>query len=239
VLNLRLTRDPAETTDGALFYEDLEADKTHTAPDAAILALGGRRLVANLRCTDISKRRVEEVFAAEFGYSSFVDPETHEGECVMKSDMNALHDGRIIRCPAPREGAGVVYQRVLNNETEGGFVVDLRVPVFRGHVPFVYLKHRPLANRFSNTNAFVRIAGSAEIFSDNELAGILRFCEAIGLDYGELDVLRDSAGGKIYIIDVSKTPWGPPNHLTPWQEDWCLARMADFFERHIMVPATP
>jgi hypothetical protein len=237
VLNLRLTRDLAAPADGAMFYEDLEADKTHARPDAAIRALGGRRFVANLGCTDVSKVRVERAFVTEFGYSSFVDPETHAGVCVMKSDLNALHDGRIIRCPAPRE-PGVVYQKVLNNETGGGFVVDHRVPVFRGHVPFVYLKHRPLETRFSNTNAFVRIAQPDAVFSADELAGIVRFCAAIGLDYGELDVLRDKADGRIYIIDVSKTPWGPPNHLTPWQEDWCLARFADFFERHLMVPET-
>lgn len=32
----------------------------------------------------------------------------------------------------------------------------------------------------------------------------------MGLDYGELDILRNNLDGRIYVVDVNKTLWGPP-----------------------------
>lgn len=37
-----------------------------------------------------------------------------------------------------------------------------------------------------------------------------RACRIMGLDYGELDVLRDTEDGKLYVADVNNTPWDPP-----------------------------
>src|SRR5215218_6726579 len=45
----------------------------------------------NGRCTDISKRRVEEASRAVLGYGAGVDPRRFEGVCVRKSDQNAVH----------------------------------------------------------------------------------------------------------------------------------------------------
>ena len=45
---------------------------------------------------------------------------------------------------------------------------------------------------------------------DPSIAAVLRdaaaFCEAVGLDFGALDVLHDDAG-RHYIIDMNVTPW--------------------------------
>lgn len=49
---------------------------------------------------------------------------------------------------------------------------------------------------------FRRCCGEAEL--------LLRLCRALGLDYGELDVLRDVEDGKLYVVDVNNTPWAPP-----------------------------
>jgi hypothetical protein len=38
---------------------------------------------------------------------------------------------------------------------------------------------------------------------------LLRFCAAIALDYGELDVLRDNDSGRIYVVDANRTPIRP------------------------------
>jgi hypothetical protein len=35
----------------------------------------------------------------------------------------------------------------------------------------------------------------------------------MGLEFGELDILRDNLSQKIYILDVNNTPSGPPNHI--------------------------
>ena len=49
---------------------------------------------------------------------------------------------------------------------------------------------------------------------NNEIVLINKFCESFGLEYGEIDVVRDFSSGNIYILDVNKTPWGPPNGLS-------------------------
>ena len=49
----------------------------------------------------------------------------------------------------------------------------------------------------------------AEIFSADEIAAIGRFCAAMRLDWGGLDILRDRADGRIYVVDVNKTDVGP------------------------------
>src|SRR5262245_42924108 len=46
----------------------------------------------NGRCRDISKRTVERVFAAVFGYPLALDPLTHQGMCLRKSNRNYVKD---------------------------------------------------------------------------------------------------------------------------------------------------
>jgi len=49
--------------------------------------------------------------------------------------------------------------------------------------------------------------------SEQECQDIIMYCRRIGLEYGEIDILRSDEDGKIYIIDVNNTPWWPPNKL--------------------------
>lgn len=65
-------------------------------------------------------------------------------------------------------------------------------------------------------------------------SGAMAASKGIGLDFGELDIIRDNADGGIYIIDVNKTPWGPPNHILPWQEDRCIEDLAGAFEESFL-----
>lgn len=75
-----------------------------------------------------------------------------------------------------------------------------------------------------------------EVFSVDEVKLLLRFCAEIKLDYGEIDVLRDSDDGHIYIVDV-KTPFGPSNRRlddSPWFDriSWVsLEKMCHAFEK--------
>ena len=48
----------------------------------------------------------------------------------------------------------------------------------------------------------------------DELNKIHRFCAKIGMDYGEVDVLRDRDDGRIYIVDANNTPSGPPSPIS-------------------------
>jgi len=49
------------------------------------------------------------------------------------------------------------------------------------------------------------------------------FFRQIGLDYGEIDVLRDGIGGKIYIVDANNTPAGPTKSLPKDQRRRAIA----------------
>lgn len=186
----------------------------------------------NFGCLDISKVKVDEVFKSIFGYSTFIDPLRHVGFFVQKSDENAKHDGVILKGPIQdyEVSSNHVYQIIIDNTVEGGLVLDYRIPVFKDLIPFVYKKYRPEEERFSNTNSRAEIVEVAEVFSDEEVSKILQFVNAMELDYGELDILRDNNSGLIYIIDVSTTPWGPPNHLPAETANVALTKLCRNFK---------
>lgn len=183
----------------------------------------------NSGCIDISKNNVDEKFKIVFGYSLLVDPISYSGECVIKSDMNAMHDGKIIKCPVDEAAKDVVYQKIIDNSFDENYVKDIRVPVFKDSIPFVYFKFKKHTNRFTNKVDHVEVHKTEEIFTKLELNNILSFAEKIKLNYGELDVLRDNKDGKIYIIDVNKTPWGPPATISKEKYKITMKIMTEVF----------
>jgi hypothetical protein len=190
--------------------------------------LAAHHFVVNRHCGDISKVKVEKVFREVFGYETFVDPERYQGLCVLKSDENGMHDGEVIDCPTNTRRRDVVYQKMINNAV-GNKVMDIRVPTIKDQIPFVYLKYRRLSSRFSNVNASVTIAAADSVLADHELTSLLEFANRFGLDYGELDVLRDSDDGRIYVIDVNNTPDGPPNHLSKAEGKRAMRMLSNSF----------
>ena len=203
-LGYRLTNDARHAGDLVIAWEDA----TIRREDRALETLAAEQRVLNRDCKDISKRQVAKVFADVFGYSLEVDPQSHAGPMVRKSDTNAPHDGAIVLGPIGGDRTGQVYQKVVNNIT-GPDVQDIRLPVFGEFLPFCLLKRMPLEHRFTNEKGTAAIREVSELLSNEEQALILRFCRAIGLDFGELDVLRDVDDGRIYIVDVNNTPYGP------------------------------
>lgn len=188
------------------------------------------RVVLNRSCTDISKTHVAEVFERIFGYGLAVDPTTYEGAMVEKSDENYTHDGRILQGPlAPGElRPGRVYQRLIGN-VDGAESVDLRTPIYGGRVPLVYFKRRPIDGRFASKNNSARVRETEEIYSPAELADLSRFAAAVGLDFGELDVLRDRGDGRIYVVDVANRPAGPTNGMEEADARNAVRRLARAF----------
>lgn len=199
---VRFARSPEEA-DAAIFFED----RTVSDPPACAL---NRRF--NFSCGDVSKSHVATVFETVFGYPLTVDPATWTGPAVEKGEDNGAHDGRIVHCPAPAL-PGRVYQRVIDT-VEDGQVVDLRTPCVGGTPVLTFIKRRPARDRFANYNSSVSLHRPEDLFSADELATIGRFCAAMNLDWGGLDILRDRADGRLYIVDVNKTDM-PPLRL-PW-----------------------
>jgi len=190
----------------------------------------------NGRCLDISKRRVDEAMAVVLGYRLAIDPTVASGVCVRKSDANGTHDGELVRCPVAAPDGRSVYQRLVANTVSDSEVEDLRAVVVGATVPLVYVKHRPLRSRFSNTNSEVRLAGADAVFDESETRQLIDVAAELSLDLGELDVLRDREDGRIYVVDVSNTPSGPPNHLPRPDRSRAVELISSAVERQLLGP---
>lgn len=163
----------------------------------------------NRDCIDISKGKVAAVFKEVFGYHLDIDPLTAETPFICKSQINGRHDGYVATENCEPE-AGWVYQKLVETETIQGTVLDLRTVTIFGKIPLIYLKERPVEDRFKNMNSRCRLAKPEDHLSPREQTLISQFCQKMRLDWGGLDILRDSQDGKIYIVDVNKTDMGPP-----------------------------
>jgi hypothetical protein len=186
-------------------------------------------LNANVRNT--GKRNVARVFAQAFGYDLAVDPTRHVGQCVAKSDANSTHDGRLVACPIPDADPRLAYQLLIDNSVGPNEVLDLRVPVVGDELPFVYLKRRPVDLRFANRNSSVEVGATDDTFSSDEQASIRAFCRSMSLDLGELDILRDTGTGRVFIVDVNSMPFGPPKPIALKDGIRAVTLYADAFSR--------
>lgn len=215
---VRFARTPV-SANAAFYFEDITTGEP--PPCAGLVQL-------NAGCGDISKSRVADVFAEVSGYPLRLDPETHHGEAVEKSECNGLHDGRIVACPCPR-AEGKSYQRLVDC-SDGQTAIDFRTTVIGRAPRFVVVKTKPAANRFSMHNDTARFHELAEVFSAEETGLITRFAEAMQLDWAALDILRDKDTGRIYVVDVNKTDTGPAVDL-PWRD---RARLMQAISSHFL-----
>jgi hypothetical protein len=185
--------------------------------------------IINVDCQDISKERVHVVHQEALGYSMNLNPQTQIGLAVEKSDENAVHDGQEVMCPieSPKENA--VYQIVLDNVNDNSEYVDIRVPIIGGKIPLVYLKFKTQEYRFTNKAHSATLHTPEEIFSNEEIEQIEKYANVMKVDFCEFDVLRHKGNQKIYIIDVNKTPYGPPDPLNRKDKVIALKKLSDAF----------
>jgi hypothetical protein len=216
--------DPREPFDVAIFW----TTRTLRRPPPALAAVARHSRVLNFDCRNIGKRHVERVFLSVFGYGSLVSPRTATGTCVRKSNLNARHDGVVMRCPVRRVRRDCVYQHLIDNTAGNRHVEDLRTPVIGGCIPFVYLTRKPLHDRFDGQVTVRRVAPE-RVYSHAEIRRIRRFCDAMGLDYAELDVLRDRRDGRLFIVDANPTPW-TPDRISPPALAAALDHQAHLFD---------
>lgn len=166
----------------------------------------------NGQCPDVSKSRVAAVFEQVTGRALSVDPSAYHATMVAKSEKNGAHDGRLVDGPCAGT-PGLVYQKLIDASASDGMVEDLRCPTVGGQIPVVFMKRRPISQRFENANSEVRLLDPNQVFSADERAMIADFCKAMGLDWGGLDILRERGTGDLWIVDVNKTDMGPPTAL--------------------------
>ncbi len=235
ILGYRLTTDLHADAVACVAFHDI----TVTERDHQLAELATIRPVINVACTDISKKRVAAAFEQVFGYTLTLDPCTFTGECVKKSDSNGTHDGVIITCPIEQEEVdpACIYQRVVNNRiASSDLLLDIRVPIYNGSIPFLFLRNRELHSRFRHSIRGVMVDAD-EVFSPDEVEMTRALCCELGLNFGELDVLRDVDDGRLYIIDVNNTPGGPVA-FSRRDGRAVLERMAATFERTFLQTET-
>lgn len=226
LLGMQITQSSPEQADVVIQWrDDTVIDKIDL-----LNRLLPRKRVLNVQCLDISKTTVEKIHKQVFGYGLAVDPLTHQGPCVVKSDYNGLHLGRIVQCPLPAREPNCVYQRLIHNEVDDQTTDEVRVPVYGEQIPLCYYKQRELTKRFSAKTKLVALREPRELFSVEELGLLVRFAREIRLDFGELDVIRDHQERRLYVVDVNHTPYGPPRGLDRKDTWTAIRKLAAAFE---------
>ena len=241
-LGYRITTDVKHAGDLIIAWEDATVRRV----DPVLDELAAKHRVLNYRCVDINKGRMAEVFADVFGYSLAVNPDEYDGLMLRKANANAAHDGVVLSGPITDASSEFTYQKLIDNVVDG-FLEDLRLPVSGEIFPYCMRKRVPLKDRFTLASGTGTLYRVEDVFSPQEIANLRRFCQTVGLDYGEMDVLRDSQDGKIYIVDVNNTPYGPSSRWARRPGEWrtrlprgwyidatswsTLDRLAEGFER--------
>ena len=226
-LGIKIITKPNCDYDFAFFWDDRTYSDDANFPDIKTKNI-------NRNCTDISKEKVDKVFAKVFGYDLSINPLIYKGKCVIKSNKNAQHDGKVIDCPVDELGEGVVYQKIIDNTFDENYVVDIRIPVLGNEIPFVYYKFKTNEKRFTNDVSRAELHKTEDVLSEAETKNVITFSREMNLDYGELDVLRNKEDNKIYIVDVNKTPWGPPATLPKEDCDIAIGKMRKVFEKSFL-----
>ncbi len=224
ILGLKLVPRPSAKT---LLWLDLTKIRPERTPGASHSYINGN-------CLDISKTKVGEVFGTVFGRTLAVDPTVYEGLLVEKSETNGVHDGRIVKGPLTKAKQDCSYQRFVDNATEEGYVEDLRVLVVGSTLPLVYRKQRLATRRFESSSITARVELPDQVFSPTEQKQILDFSRMLGLDFGELDVLRDKESREIYIVDANKTSISPPISMSYEKRLEALRLTADAFQKELL-----
>ena len=199
------------------------------------------RPLVNERCRDISKTRVDELHQQVFGYNLSINPFTYSGPAFVKADENGIHDGHIEQLPVHAVMPGMVYQRIIANDMPDGTRQDIRIPVVGTSIPFVYLVYRELNDTIGDrVMGKTELRATQDVLSRIEIDAILRLCAIMGLDFGELDALRDQESDKLYIVDVNRAVGISvvPREMVSERDYWKqLTTLADLFDATFFVPA--
>lgn len=218
-----ITNNPKKKVIFAIFWKD---DTLRNVPDK-LKELSSKMPVLNLYNDNILKTYIEEFFYETFGYRTRVDPQLHQGKAVCKSEYNATHSGTIVDCPVDVPEKDCIYQVIIHNRTAEGCFEDISVPVIGRTIPFVYIKLKEENARFETRAQKVFLEETEKYISKEEQEKILKFASFIGLDFGEIDVLRNRTDSKLYIVDVNNTPYGPPANLPGSDAKYAIQMLAE------------
>ncbi|MCH8622533.1 hypothetical protein [Undibacterium sp. TS12] len=208
-LGYTVVKSAEEEFDFAFMWQDA----TRINPGPELLRIASHKPVLNMRCTDISKRKVDQIWKEVCGYGSLIDPTQYHGKALKKTDENGMGRGEVMDCPIPVDDleADCVYQSYIETSAVGA-QLEYRLPYILGSMPLVFevLKDDPESvpgRRIrSQYKRSITPRPSSDIFTASEHEQITFFCQDLGLDMGELDILRCRHSKRLYIIDANTTP---------------------------------
>ena len=182
------------------------------------LRQNGKKIkLINLFLIDTAKGFVAESFESHFGYGYKVDPTTFNGYCISKHNGNGTKSCFFLKCPIEANDIfkDHSYQQIIDytDKKDPDTLYELRIPIVGGIIPCILFKTRNRGLRFTSKNRSIQIVNPLKYLTEEECNKIITYCRYIGLEMGEIDVLRSREDGQIYIIDVNNTSWWPPNKL--------------------------
>jgi hypothetical protein len=182
------------------------------------LKQNGKKIrLINLFLVDTAKGFVAESFETHFGYGYKVDPMTFNGYCISKHNGNGTKSCFFLKCPIDANDIfkDHSYQKIIDytDKKDPNTLYELRIPIVGGIIPCILFKTRNRGLRFTSKNRSIQIVNPLKYLTEDECNKIITYCRYIGLEMGEIDVLRSHEDGNIYIIDVNNTSWWPPNKL--------------------------
>lgn len=187
---------------------------------------------------DHSKSHLDAVHQRVFGYGLNVDPLSYTGAGVVKSELQALNDGRIATFPVCTAEPGNVYQRFIDTVAEDGRCQDMTVQVLGTFIPRVRLEFRPADERRFKKNQvqFAHMVEPGTVLTDVEQHLILKLARELDADVVKFDILRDRHDGRIYVVDANSEPSLPfPGSNFPVIEYWRTAiDLANVFRREVV-----
>lgn len=197
------------------FFWDPRMDIDKQTPK---LKQNGKKIkLINLFLVDTAKGFVAESFEKHFGYGYKVDPLTYKGYCISKHNGNGTKSCFFLKCPIEANDIfkDHSYQKIIDytDKKDPNTLYELRVPIVGGIIPCILFKTRNRGLRFTSKNRSIQIVNPLTYLTEQECHKIITYCRYIGLEMGEIDILRSHEDGQIYIIDVNNTSWWPPNKL--------------------------
>ena len=160
------------------------------------------KFVINGRCNNVLKDYVDRVWGDVYGCCLTVNPLIHNGYCIEKPLTQGTNSGNVILCPHEKS-QDKIYLRWVDTRDENGSLNDYRVVICDGEIVLVLIKKKQYDSFFSfDMKNFIQRPWE-ELFSVTEKNHILEFSDIVGLDFGEIDVLRSNFDGKIYVVDVN------------------------------------
>ena len=220
----------AKDADFIIFFKDT----TYRNPDSHLTKLSNKHKIINFNSRDISKSTVDKAHKKVFGYGLSINPLSHKGLYVKKGEINALHNAKILNNPEKPQ-KGFVYQLLVDNIVNDR-VEEFRLPVINNSIPFVYVNHRIISERFGSLedidclfNETNNVLKTSDVISSDEYKKIIDLAKEMGVDYAELDVIRDKNTKKLYVADVNNTPACIAVGLSRKDYNFSIQKMSEAF----------